>query len=245
MNLILLLMLLISSGYIDIGELEEIKVEVNNFEIVDVTLKASDGITIKGTYYNTSNENASGVILLHMLSRNRGDWREFARYLQASDYRVLAIDLRGHGESDLNWRKFSPHAEFNDMVLDVATAKEFLVQKGVKSTDIAIIGGSIGSNVAINYAAEDEDIRGVVLLSPGLDYRGVKTEEAMTAYGERPVFIIASEGDVYSADSSRILHSRAKGDSKLNIYPSDAHGTWIIQSQNSSDMIIEWLKEVL
>lgn len=254
MKQIVLLLFLILSGCLN-GEIEEIngeikeiadiEIEGTGYQVTDVTLTTSDGITIKGTYYNASEDGGPGVILLHMLSRNRGDWHEFARSLQALDYKVLAIDLRGHGDSDLDWREFMPGDEFRGMMLDVAAAKDFMIEEGTSPSDIVIIGGSVGSNVALNYAAEDKDIKGVVLLSPGLDYRGVATEEAMAAYGERPVLIIASEGDTYSADSSRKLHSLAKGDAEIKIYPADAHGTWILQAQNSGDMIIEWIQEVI
>jgi pimeloyl-ACP methyl ester carboxylesterase len=243
MRWILILSILIVSGCVN-GEMD-IEVEDKGYEVIDVALQTSDGITIKGSYYNASEEDAPGVILIHMLSRNRGDWREFARALQASDYAVLAIDLRGHGESDLDWREFMPGDGFKGMVLDVAAAKDYLVEEGVRSSEIVIVGGSIGANVALNYAAEDNDIKGIVLLSPGLDYNGVVTEEAIVTYGERPVLIIASEGDTYSADSSRKLYSLAKGDSKIKIYPADAHGTWILQAQDSSSMIIDWIQERL
>ena len=139
---------------------------------------------------------------------------------------------------------FSPGADVRAMVLDVAPAKEFLVKEGISSNKISIIGGSIGANVALNYAAGDKDIPAIVLLSPGFDYRGIQTEDAMVAYGGRPVFLIASEGDPYCAQTCEKLYSLAKGEKRLNIYPEYAHGTWIITAQDSSSMIIDWLQVV-
>ena len=247
MKWICLLAVLVFSGCLngEIKEIVDIEIEGTGYQVTDVTLTTSDGITIKGTYYNASEDGEPGVILLHMLSRNRGDWHEFARDLQALDYKVLAIDLRGHGESDLDYRKFSPGDDFKGMVLDAAAAKDFMIEEGTGPKDIVIIGGSIGSNVALNYAAEDKDIKGVVLLSPGLDYRGIRTEEAMVAYGERPVLIVASEEDTYCAETCEKLYSLAKGDAEIKIYPGDAHGTWIIHSQDSSDLVLEWIQEIL
>lgn len=44
-----------------------------------------------------------------------------------------------------------------------------------------------------------------VLLSPGLDYRGVKTESAMKGLeAAQKVWIIAAENDEYSADSTKL-----------------------------------------
>ncbi len=240
MKRIFLLLALLISGCVSEG----VEVKESGGAISDVTLKTSDEITIAGTYYKASEEHAPGIILLHMLSRSRGDWAEFARTLQAFGYTVLAIDLRGHGDSSLDWEKFSD-ADFNSMVLDVAAAKAFLVGEGVSGSDIVIIGGSIGANVALKYAAGDKDVKGIVLLSPGLDYKGVKTEEVMAAYGGRPVLIVASMADSYTAESSQKLHSLARGESELKMYPAGAHGTWIIQSQNAGGMILDWLRGVL
>lgn len=242
MTRIFFLLVLLLSGCVSSGA--DITGESGASSISDVSFKTSDGITIAGTYYMAPGEDAPGIILLHMLSKNRGDWAEFAKTLQAAGYTVLAIDLRGHGDSDLSWKRFSD-ADFNDMVLDVAAAKKFLVEEGVSGDDLAIIGGSIGANVALKYAADDKEINGVVLLSPGLDYKGVKTEEAITAYGKRPVLIVASRDDLYAAESSKKLHSLALGKSELKIYPGGAHGTSIISAQNAGPMILDWLQEVL
>lgn len=238
MNKVLLLFAILASSCIggDAG------VKDAGSTITEVTLTTSDDIKITGTHYSAQGENKPGVILLHMLSRSRKDMSDLAEILQESGYPVIAIDLRGHGESDLNWMEFSD-SDFNSMVLDVEAAKDFLVEKGIGETNVIIIGGSVGANVALNYAAEDEDIRGIVLLSPGLEYRGVKTEDAMVAYGQRPVLIVASEGDTYSAESSQKLYSLAGERSEIKIYPSSAHGTGIILSQNAAPFILDWIQE--
>lgn len=218
------------------------EVENTGSTTTDVTLTTSDRIIISGTYYRLQEENKPGVILLHMLSKNRNDWEDFALTLQESGHPALAIDLRGHGESDLNWKEFED-SDFNNMVLDVKAAKDFLVEQGVSETNIIIIGGSIGANVALNYAAGDEDIKGIVLLSPGLDYKGVMTEDAMANYAGRPVLIAASEEDTYSAQSSQKLYSLAGEKSEIKIYPAATHGTEIIMGQNAGPMIMDWIQE--
>lgn len=70
---------------------------------------------------------------------------------------------------------------------------------------VAVIGASIGCNVAVLAAAESQTIRALVLLSPGLDYRGIKTKEAMRGYGGRPILVVAAAADTYSAKSMRTL----------------------------------------
>lgn len=134
-----------------------------------------------------------------MLGHNRNDWNGFASTLsnKTNDYAVLSIDLRGHGESTtsqngntiLSFQSFTPD-DFNKMIMDVKAAKQFLVtQKNINPNNVAIVGASIGANVALNYAAaSDPSIKVVVLLSPGLDYKGVTTSDAIKQY-KVPIYI--------------------------------------------------------
>lgn len=206
----------------------------------DENLKTEDNIGIKATFYKGSKDSAS-IILLHMLDRNRNDWNEFARKLQNIGYNVISIDLRGHGESSLNWKSFS-ETDFNSMVLDVKSAKSFLRNQGVDNK-IAIIGASIGANIALNYAIQDEEIETIIMLSPGLNYRGVKTEETIKQF-KNPVLIVVSEDDSYSADSSKRLNSLSKN-SVLKIYQGLEHGTRLFGKTDIDKIIIDWLKDNL
>lgn len=209
-----------------------------------VSIKTEDGFEIVGSFYKSQSE--SGVILLHMLNRNRGDWNSFAEQLNKEGYSVLSIDLRGHGQSlkksgrTIEWQMFS-EKDFNDMILDVKAAKEFLESKGVKK--VSVIGASIGANAAINYAEEDMEIKTVILLSPGLDYRGVKVEDTIKDYGNRPILIVASEDDEYSAMSSRQLIELAVGKKELKMYANAGHGTRMFPNTDLDKVIIDWLKE--
>lgn len=111
------------------------------------------------------------------------------RSLTQGGFSVIAIDLRGHGASEGNWRSFSPR-EFNAVVLDVKAAKDYLISRGVKPGRMGIVGASIGANIALRYAAEDGEIKTVVLLSPGLNYRGVAIEEAAKHTPRRSSFTL-------------------------------------------------------
>jgi pimeloyl-ACP methyl ester carboxylesterase len=236
----------------------------NNFQTVNFL--TDDGVSIIGSYYSplkvVSNASSSSttttptVILLHMLGRNRSTWNAFASTLsQKEGYAVLSIDLRGHGESvkqnngnTISFQSFSPD-DYNKMVLDVKAAKQFLItNKNANPNNISIVGASIGANVAINYAAMDPTIKSVVLLSPGINYRGVSTEEAITKYkNNNSVYIAATEGDSEAADSSKILCEKINCDGKLKIYSggSNSHGTNMFSDQLLNpplqDLVISWL----
>lgn len=203
----------------------------------DVTLTTKDGVKIAATYYAGGER---GVILLHMLGRSRGDYAGLAQELNTRGFSVIAIDLRGHGQSEGNWRSFSPR-EFNAMTLDVRAAKEYLVSRGVKPGRIGIVGASIGANIALRYAAEDHDIKTVVLLSPGLDYRGVVTEDA--ARQLRSAFFAASEEDTYAYSSTERLYSLAEGEKVFERLRGAGHGTEMLDaSPQLRKKVIAWLE---
>jgi pimeloyl-ACP methyl ester carboxylesterase len=237
----------------------------NNNNVQTVNFLTDDGVSIIGSYYSPLNvvSNASSstttptVILLHMLGKDRSAWNAFASTLsQKGGYAVLYIDLRGHGESVkqnngniISFQSFTPD-DYNKMVLDVKAAKQFLITiKNANPNNISIVGASIGANVAINYAAMDPTIKSVVLLSPGLNYRGVYTEEAITKYkNNNSVYIAATEGDSEAADGSKILCEKINCDGNLKIYSggnSNRHGTNMFSDQSLNpplqDLIISWL----
>jgi len=128
------------------------------------------------------------------------------------------------------------------MLLDVKSAYDFLKEKG---KEVSIIGSSIGSNLALIFAASHQDVNKIVLLSPGLDYKGLKTEDAIAVYRGK-VLIVASEEDSYSAESSRKLYKMSEleeGQKKLEIFDRAGHGTTMLASRPQLvEEILEWVK---
>lgn len=207
-----------------------------------ISFTTDDGFIIHGSYYEGSEK---GLILLHMLGKDKESWDGFIPTLSKLNYTVLAIDLRGHGESVVQngisrtWNEFSDD-DFASMKKDVAAAKTFLESRG--KTKFAIIGASIGANVALNYSAGDDDIRTVILLSPGFNYRGVDAQETIKNYTQ-PVLLITTEGDTYSADTSKYMYFYAPGKKALSLFNGNAHGTDMLTITNVDKVIVRWLLE--
>ena len=213
----------------------EVAAQAEEFDIGMVT---QDGVHLMGTYYRPAATQAPGVVLLHMLGRQRQDWQAWARALQQAGFGVLAIDMRGHGQSEgeRTWQK---------MPLDAAIAIDFLRSRPeIDPQRIVLMGASIGANVALNAAAQDEAVAGVALLSPGLDYHGVKTEPALKAYGKRPLFLAASDEDAYAASSVRQLDSQAAGPHQMLILKNQGHGTEMLGKKNElEEALMQWLSQ--
>lgn len=211
-----------------------------------------DGVEIVGSMWIPEQEQSPAVILLHMLAKTRADWDDMALSFVNKGYAVVSIDLRGHGESTMqdgsviDVHQFTED-DFQNMVLDVkAVLKGLRNNVRIDSTRIAIIGASIGANVALQAAAADPQIPVVVLLSPGKSYRGIRTDTALLDYGKRPILIAASDEDEYAANSSRYLRELAQGYSKLLMYNMIGHGTEMFKARTDLETeIFDWLDAYL
>ncbi|MEM3154909.1 MAG: alpha/beta fold hydrolase [Candidatus Woesearchaeota archaeon] len=177
------------------------------------------------------------VILLHMLRRTKTDWDGFARWLQRNGYTVITFDSRGHGQSTGDLEKFKP-ADYQNMAYDIAAMKAVLENQGADVSKLALVGASIGANTALNYAANDADVATVVLLSPGLDFRGVST--ANTKFN-KPFLIIASRDDEYSAQSSQQIANNNPY-AKLVLFENAGHGTNMFAKRELPSIILDWLR---
>ncbi len=203
-----------------------------------VTVEAYDGLTLVGEFYPSASEPAPTVLLLHMLGSRRNAWQPLIPSLSDAGYNVLAVDLRGHGETQgaQDW----PAAE-----RDVTTWLDWLgEQPSVLPDQIAIVGASIGANLALSGCAFDERCVTAVALSPGLDYRGVVTESAINeGLTERSALLVASQRDTYSADSVKTLATQASGELGLQLYSGRAHGTDLFREAGAPviPVILNWL----
>ncbi|MCA9979067.1 MAG: alpha/beta fold hydrolase [Anaerolineales bacterium] len=209
----------------------------------NITIEAADGLLLHATLSMPGGiAPFPGVILLHMLGSDRQVWVDvgLTDALLADGYAVLALDMRGHGESgsDREWEKA------DDDLMRVW--QYFVGLENVDEGETAVIGASIGSNMALRTGANQPAIKTVVLLSPGLDYRRVTTDDAIVLYGDRPILIVASEEDSYAADSSRTLAELAQGEAVLQMYNGAGHGTNMFAAEPGlTQLLLDWLNQFL
>lgn len=209
-----------------------------------VSLRADDGTTIAATWYEPSSRPAPAVVLVHMLGRSRQDWEDVAGRLAAAGIGALAIDLRGHGDSAQG-----PTGEaggYSVMTQDLAAAKRFLRARGdVVPSRIGILGASIGASLAVLDAASDPGLASLALLSPSLDYRGLRIEAAARKYGNRPMLLVASDDDGYARRS--VADLQKTGTPRELVQLSGAgHGTNMLRrSPELGYTLVEWFRRTL
>lgn len=103
------------------------------------------------------------VVLTHGIMFTRRMHAPLARTLAASGYRVVTLDLLGHGESDRpheSWRYSMP-----------AFAEQTVALLDHLGIDRAVVGGtSLGANVSLELAVSaPQRLRGIVVEMPVLD----------------------------------------------------------------------------
>ena len=205
-----------------------------------------DDHTIFADYYAGTNK--SGVLLLHMMPADRTSWRALAMKLQENGFHVLAIDLRGHGESaggPNGYREFTD-AQHQQSIFDIESAIEFLSLQGVKKIHVG--GASIGANLALQYGATHRDVASILLLSPGLDYHGIHADiwiEKMKP--DQAVLLVASDDDTYSFTTIKTLfdHSLHLPKREIKLLIQAGHGTTMFEKNPEFlDELVTWLKKV-
>jgi uncharacterized protein len=87
------------------------------------------------------------------------------RQLVDSGLSVLAIDLRGHGESDASRLSYGLHER-----LDVLGAVDWLLRRGYAPGTIGLLGASMGAVASIAAAAEEPAVAAVVADSAFADF---------------------------------------------------------------------------
>jgi len=164
-----------------------------------VSFRTEDGVTIAATWYEPPSRGPA-VILVHMLQRSRRDFEALAVRLSSEGIGALAIDLRGHGESQGSYGE-----SFAPMVADIKAARRFLATRSDVSGRIGMLGASLGANLVAMAAGDDPSVVSVALLSPSLEYRGLRIDPAMRKIGSRPVLMVdSSESHGAAADARTV-----------------------------------------
>lgn len=103
------------------------------------------------------------LVLLHGLGSTKQDWAEQIPFF-SKDYRVLAVDLRGHGKSTIP-KDYGVELMCNDI-------REFLDKLNI--TKATLIGFSMGGAVAFEFAVEHQDyLENLVIVNSGPDFNAM------------------------------------------------------------------------
>ena len=216
-----------------------------------ISFLTNDGVEIVGTFERPPKA-TSAALCLHMMPADRTSWLGLQEGLAARNVASLAIDLRGHGESiskggaRIDYRRFTEQ-EHQASQEDVSGALAWLEAQGFSKDRVAVVGGSIGANLALRAAAS-HSLLTVCLLSPGENYRGVTTyDAARNLKNPQALLVVASEDDAESYDDSeRIMELAQIADKRFISFPHAGHATGMFISQPELlKELADWIAERL
>ena len=101
------------------------------------------------------------IVVLHGYSLNKETMLPWAFVLAQAGYRVVLVDLRGHGQSTGDTFSCGKY-ETRDLV----QALDYLRGRGVCGDKVGVLGLSFGANLALYWAARDPRVKTVVAIAP-------------------------------------------------------------------------------
>lgn len=136
-----------------------VEVPPQGFE--EAILTTEDNIKLAGWY--AAPQNATVIILVHGAGNTREKIKDHALLLLSEGYGVLAIDLRGHGESEGQTNKYGWEG-----TKDIGAAVNFLKAKP-EVKNIGALGLSLGGEILLGSASSYPEIKAIA--SEGATYR--------------------------------------------------------------------------
>ena len=205
------------------------------------------------------------VILLHDLGGNKSDWlNDTDTYVALLErgYAVLAIDMRGHGQTPLpDARRVLELIDLELSFFDVHAALVWLQsQSKVDVSRIAVVGTGSGGNVAyVSSGRMPELIKTGVSLSPGLwgaaSLEPLVIGAGLEPFGPRSMLFMAGDqdqiqaGDVILsyAEFARSLEAQTAEPKDVRVFPDSAdHGFALLDNvAEAQDLFFLWLEENL
>jgi len=218
-----------------------------------IQFNSEDGWVLKGTYYR-ENESMPVVILVPGVNESRQAFGPLVDELRAKGYNILAYDPRGAGESIYQngkkrlWQDLTD-ADFQAGTKDVASAWQYARVRFLNAPFVAVVGASVGANQALASAAADTapELKALVLLSPGSQYRNIESRPAIEALNNRTVrpaiLFAASELEPTAGAVAESLNQSYAGVKELTLLTGGRHGTVLLTDPTFRTEIINFLDD--
>jgi alpha-beta hydrolase superfamily lysophospholipase len=166
-------------------------------------LTSADGTSLFYRYWPAKAWNGRTAIVLHGIGFHSGPYKVIADALNEHGVDVYGLDARGHGLSQ-GPRGFTGSPA--QVAEDVASAVKFVKQRQA-SAKIFLLGDSMGSNYALDYAKDNSSqLAGLVLLAPAFyvdNGQLFNLESALLS----PYFLLAHRKPVIDLVGNRIDES--------------------------------------
>jgi len=158
----------------------------------DFEVSAPDDARLRGWKVRPENPNGDWVVILHGVGDNRASQTGYAQFMLARGYGVVMMDSRAQGESEgamatYGWMERNDARRIDDAILAAAPVRHLFY-----------FGESMGGAIALQSAAADVRIAGVVAEDPfsnlrevTYDYAGLQFSPLLGKTLFRPAAIVA------------------------------------------------------
>lgn len=219
-----------------IGRYETIEVA---FDAPDTSVELVGFLSIPPAYKLLTGPPAL-VILLHQQNESSESWKTFREELLQTGFAVFAMDLRGHGLSTFDLKSQRVRAK-NTFILgeqlkypnDIAFLVDKLVEvHGSKfdTTRFAVVGADIGGSAGLVFAQSDQRVKFICLISPGMEYQGLRIMPVLREFDKRPILLMSSDKDVYSMGSIDLITDLLPHRLEVFIVESMFHGNRLVNT---------------
>jgi len=106
-------------------------------------------------------EQPATILVLHGYGMMKESMAPWAFVLAQAGFRVVAVDLRGHGQSTGSRIAFGKYE-----TTDLRQVLDYLMARGLCDERVGVLGLSYGATLALNWAARDARVRAVVAIAP-------------------------------------------------------------------------------
>lgn len=208
-----------------------------------------DGFQIVGFATRARAVRPAWVLLVHQRGADHTEFAGLTKKLTAAGLSTLAVDLRGHGHSVVHsqhkpqvvdHRELSP-ADWRRTYRDVALAVKFV---RTERAPLALLGSSVGASAVVRAVARDERLQGrpLVLLSPGLNYRGVEIADAWPQLQGAPVLVVRASFDGPAVEFHRRVAEQLQDTvTRFIVLKGDAHGSKLLSQGRVTQQVVSFL----
>ena len=138
----------------------------------DISVRASDGVELRGWKVRPPSPNGDWVLLYHGFADNRTGTLGYAEFLLRHGYSVVMMDSRAHGASGGDMATYGWKERYDTVV----TADTLYSTERVRR--LYALGVSMGGSIALQPAAVEPPIAGVIAEDPFADLREVSYDYA-------------------------------------------------------------------
>ena len=217
----------------------------------EVELRTEDGFRLTAWWMPNGKPARAPVVILHGLGASKAHMIDYILFAQEQGNPTLAIDFRGHGESDPSLTSIGFYES-----RDAIAAMQFVREKG--AGDPVLWGTSMGAVSALLAAARDGSAAGIIADAPFDTYRNTVLHHAKLFYGlsefplitlampmiesrarfrvaevdclraaeqiQAPMLLLAGEEDVRMPPAMvRSIYERAAGPKEFWVIPGEGH----------------------